>query len=439
MGALVSDLQRLFAPHLQAGKSFVGSNLWIWYAAGSSVLVLSVAVITSRSRSRKPIAPSGGNSHPSQPTSEDDTGDQTQGSASSGVKVETLRRTTPEGNHVISFVSPTSSDPAAELVDTGVEVKASAAEAQLATSPAVPVDDESASPAAAAEEAPPSEEAPSHTDEQPVTNATLSGTPAGVLLMVKETCMKQPNDLNWAVQTPLVEWKAENVVFDTNGGGGGGVGGAAQQQVKVLDLGVKVLQGGWKVNFELKLDLQLLSPLVLGPSLVSLVLEGNNGVSGSIKVLEACPRLEDCMLGVTSLVGDISVFQHCPNIKHISLGGGRSRLPITGDVGVFSYCPDLVSLKVFKGALSGDVGAFSSTPNLEHLNIPKTAVKGDVGAFASCLKLKVCTLSLTRVKGCIKSFEGCSGLTHLSLRGANGVTGFPRDLTAALPDCTVVV
>mmetsp|Transcript_26629 Transcript_26629/g.48590 ORF Transcript_26629/g.48590 Transcript_26629/m.48590 type:complete len:455 (+) Transcript_26629:50-1414(+) len=439
VGALFNDCVRSIAPQLQAAWRFTTRNPWTWYASGGFVVLLTTAVV-SRHQKTSTMNTSSGSKEIDAAISPEATNNEEELSAGpvekkeksdddGGVKIETMRLSAPQGEPGIGSLLTSNVPEKADVVNDSTRAEETGAsegevggpskanEINLASDTTTNAAVVAASTASSAD-----------------TNAAVSSIPSAVLLLdLKETCMNNTHSLGWSVDKPLAEWGEENVQFVV-----GRPSTADAMAVSMLDLGVKMLEAGRKLDFELKLDIALLAPL-FSSFLVSLVLEGNNGVSGSISVLSGCPCLEEALLGVTALVGDVSVFSNCPKIKRISLGGGRSRLPITGSVEVFAGCPDLVSLKVFKGALSGDVAAFASTPNLELLNIPKTAVKGDVSVFGFCPKLKSCTLSLTKIKGSIKSFEGCPELAHLSLRGVNGIQGTSRDLAEALPDCVVVI
>mmetsp|Transcript_30589 Transcript_30589/g.36065 ORF Transcript_30589/g.36065 Transcript_30589/m.36065 type:complete len:423 (-) Transcript_30589:80-1348(-) len=231
-----------------------------------------------------------------------------------------------------------------------------------------------------------------------------------------ENVKKFVDNLNW--NTTLAQDKWDHVEFDDD------------MEFISLDL-------SFASQNKLRFDIMDMSAF-LGESLVTLNIEGCGGIQGSIKVLAECPNLENALLSLAALVGDISVFENCPRLKQVSLGSRRGRVPINGDIYVFRSCPELVSVKFFTAVLHGDVSAFSFTPKLKSLNIAKSNIDGDIIAFTKCPELESLTLSLTKVSGSVSSLLECKNLTRLNLRGATNTTGSKEDL-AALPNCEVIL
>ena len=343
------------------------------------------------------------------------------------IKVVTHRKESPTGAHVVSFVS-LNTDEVKQLEPSKrtVTPPVAAAAARPVKFTYTDLAAGRVSPALLADEK--GAQSPASGDDEGAASAAalveLDGPAA--LLQLKRACMKARVKLNWDDELPLEAW--DRCGFDGDGDGA---------QLVRLDLAVQAVMPN-RFDCELRCDIGVQLAPLLGPRLVSLQLEGNNGVSGNIKVLAGCPLLEEALISVTALVGDISVFTGCPGLKHVSLGGGRGRLPITGDIACFKSCPLLVSVKVFKAAVTGDVGCFGGCPDLEHVSINKSTVSGNVAVFSACPKLQNVTLSLTRVTGSIRAFEHCPKLERLSLRGAGGVTG-QRNHKAPLDHCPAMV
>ena len=78
------------------------------------------------------------------------------------------------------------------------------------------------------------------------------------------------------------------------------------------------------------------------------------------------------------MVGDLEVFQHTPKLRHVSLGGGGGRTPITGDVAVFRLCLELVSLRIYKAAVQGDIAAFGACEGIETLSVSEAELRREI-------------------------------------------------------------